>query len=170
MNAGSNPAVTSSCGNELVPLTARGSAARRGHPGLRPRLLARAVTFACALGVGSCIPEQAAHLTVPMTSIDGAAHARALVIVPLDQLAIRMDPFDADALAFYVRGREPAPHVLLDNDGDGLPDHAALRIPVTAGVDHLVVICPGPSSGGEPAQVPPGAFSEVILDFAFARR
>ena len=170
MNAGSNPAVTSSCGNELVPCTARGSAARRGQPSLWRGLLARTFAAACALGLGSCIPAHSAHLTVPMTSIDGVAHAKALVIVPLDQLAIRMDPFDADALAFYVRGREPAPHVLLDSDGDGLPDHAALRIPVTAGVDHLVVVCPGPSSGAEPAPVPPGAFSEVILDFVFARR
>ncbi len=102
--------------------------------------------------LGGCAPTTAAYLSIPVdmqgeAEVQGEATAAAaptLVRVPLVELRARMPGFAADRVAFYCRGRTPAPHRLVDDDGDGAPDVAEVVIPIGAAGAALIAVCPGP--------------------------
>ena len=135
-----------------------------------------AVTSSRRRGLGSalllglltgCLPATAAYLSIPIEAENGADRAAALVRVELADLARRMDPFDAHALAFYHLGRAPIPHELADEDGDGNPDVARVALPVRGdGTTVLIAVCPGPTATGsvDPEASPEGV--RLRLDLA----
>lgn len=115
----------------------------------------------------ACIAPHAAYLTIPVVNRAGIDIDRAVVWVPLTELAARMDDFDPGSVAFYVEGRTPLPYRALDIDGDDRPDFAALAMRVRGdGSTRLIVVSPGPPAPGESPGDPPTSGVELQLDQA----
>ncbi len=120
------------------------------------------------LGLLACVPDHWAYLHVPLTPTDGQARELAIVSVPLGELAVRLADFDAEACAFYGTGRSPLAYTLVDLDGDGIRDHAQIKLPVAAAGSGLTVTCPGPRATNP--QPTGGSTGGVELDFQHATR
>ncbi len=128
------------------------------------------LVIACLLGAAtSCVPVTSAYLSVPVVPEDGREHAGIEVCVPFNKLERLMRGLDPDSLAFYAGGREPVPHQLIDEDGDGAADAALVVLDVAAdGSTRLTALSPGPTAVGE---LQDGEFADhVVLRFDRARR
>ena len=116
----------------------------------------------------ACVPQRYASLSIPVESVDHRAHERALLEVRLQDLATRMEGFDATALAFYTQGRTPAAHALIDTDLDGKPDIARVQLAVgVGGTARILVVCPGPHSD---ATLDPWDGARAVANFEKASR
>ena len=123
----------------------------------------------CALPplLSACVPPHAAYLSVPLVSRDGSDVERAVVWVPLAELAARMDDFDANSIAFYIEGRTPLPYRAVDVDGDQVTDFAAVAVPVRGdGSTRLIAVSPGPLAQGEGPTGQPTPGIELRFDQA----
>lgn len=119
------------------------------------------------LAVSGCVPWTAGYLSIPLETADGLARPDAVVSVALRELESRIDDFEPQRLAFYGEGRDPVPHRLHDEDGDGAADSAWVAVPVAAdGSTRLVVVCPGPESPESAPDGPPDPAVRVLFDKA----
>jgi hypothetical protein len=125
-----------------------------------------AVLLAAALA--GCLPYRSAYVEIPAVPRDGRARAAAVVRAPLAELRRLLPGCDVARMAFHALGRQPCPHRLVDEDGDGAPDAAWVQLPVAAdGSSRLIVVCPGAGSRSAPSgAVDPG----VELRFTHATR
>ena len=90
-----------------------------------------------------CVPTRHASLSIPLSSLDGRSHTKALVELDLAELARRMDGFDPLHLGIYTRGRTPEAIELVDRDRDGRPDLACCTSEVAAdGSTRILAVCP----------------------------
>ena len=126
------------------------------------------VTLLLSLFLVGCIPPSYAYLSIPIENLESRALGLARLEVPLADLEARMGGLQIERLAFYTKGRQALPYELIDRDGNGIVDHALIKVAIEADGGILVVTSPGPRNLGElPAG---GERYRVKLRFDRARR
>lgn len=122
------------------------------------------------LATAGCMPTTSAYLSIPVETDDGQPRSAVEVHVPLQELEQRMPGLDLATLSFYGVGREPIPRRLIDRDGDGTPDAAAVVIAVLAdGHTRLVAVCPAPLASSSPPMAAPDPQVRLCFERASTR-
>lgn len=126
------------------------------------------MSSAWLLFLAGCIPTHSAFLRIPVSVAPEHDSDLVIVRVPIVEILRHMPEFDPADTAYYFRGRQLLAREYEDEDGDGVLDTVAVKLPKTQDEHWIVVVSPGESST---APLPEGGSSVgVSLDFTKVRR